>query len=225
MGNDTPLAVLSEKPAAALQLLQAALRPGHQPAHRRDPRGAGHGARDRCSGRERNLLEPSPPNTAASSSSPIPDPHQRGPGADLADGSPEAGASSSVTLPTLFPVGRGRRRAAQAPSSDCAGAGLRRPSRQGHNLLDPLRPRAATREHAPIPALLAVAAVHHHLIREGIRHARGPRLETGEPREVHHFALLLGYGASADQPLPGLRDHRRHAARDGVLTRRRPGRP
>ncbi len=53
---------------------------------------------------------------------------------------------------------------------------------------------------APIPSLLAVAAVHHHLVREGTRLRAGIILESGEPREVHHFATLIGYGASAVNP-------------------------
>jgi glutamate synthase domain-containing protein 2/glutamate synthase domain-containing protein 1/glutamate synthase domain-containing protein 3 len=53
---------------------------------------------------------------------------------------------------------------------------------------------------APIPALLAVAAVHHDLVREGTRLRAGIVLESGEPREVHHFATLIGYGASAINP-------------------------
>ena len=53
---------------------------------------------------------------------------------------------------------------------------------------------------APIPALLAVAGVHNHLIREGTRTQVGFIVESGEPREVHHFALLLGYGAAAVNP-------------------------
>ncbi len=52
----------------------------------------------------------------------------------------------------------------------------------------------------PIPALLAVAGVHHHLIRKGERTKVGLVLESGEPREVHHFALLIGYGAGAINP-------------------------
>src|SRR6185312_5667303 len=55
-------------------------------------------------------------------------------------------------------------------------------------------------ERAPIPALLAVSAVHHHLVREGTRLRTGLVLESGEPREVHHFATLIGYGASAINP-------------------------
>ena len=50
-------------------------------------------------------------------------------------------------------------------------------------------------ERAPIPSLLAVAGVHHHLVREGTRLQAGLVLESGEPREVHHFATLIGYGA------------------------------
>jgi glutamate synthase domain-containing protein 2/glutamate synthase domain-containing protein 1/glutamate synthase domain-containing protein 3 len=53
---------------------------------------------------------------------------------------------------------------------------------------------------APIPSLLAVGAVHHHLVREGTRLRAGIILESGEPREVHHFATLIGYGASAINP-------------------------
>lgn len=53
---------------------------------------------------------------------------------------------------------------------------------------------------APMPALLAVSGLHHHLIRNGNRMKIGLILESGEPREVHHFALLIGYGASAINP-------------------------
>ncbi|HEV2998952.1 MAG TPA: glutamate synthase-related protein, partial [Solirubrobacteraceae bacterium] len=53
---------------------------------------------------------------------------------------------------------------------------------------------------APIPSLLAVSSVHHHLVREGTRLRAGIILESGEPREVHHFATLIGYGVSAVNP-------------------------
>src|SRR6185312_16153113 len=52
----------------------------------------------------------------------------------------------------------------------------------------------------PVPSLLSVAAVHHHLVREGTRLRAGIILESGEPREVHHFATLVGYGVSAINP-------------------------
>jgi glutamate synthase (ferredoxin) len=63
-----------------------------------------------------------------------------------------------------------------------------------------LSDRGISRELAPIPALLAVAGLHHHLIRVGTRSRVGIVLESGEPREVHHFALLIGYGCSAINP-------------------------
>ena len=53
---------------------------------------------------------------------------------------------------------------------------------------------------APIPALLAVAGLHHHLIRNGTRTRMAIVLESGEPREIHHFAILIGYGVSAINP-------------------------
>ncbi len=63
-----------------------------------------------------------------------------------------------------------------------------------------LSDRAAGPGRAAIPALLAVGAVHHHLVRLGNRLSAGLVLESGEPREVHHFATLIGYGASAVNP-------------------------
>jgi glutamate synthase (NADPH/NADH) large chain/glutamate synthase (ferredoxin) len=63
-----------------------------------------------------------------------------------------------------------------------------------------LSDRAVGPERAPIPSLLAVAAVHHHLVREGTRLRAGLVIESGEPREVHHIATLIGYGASVVNP-------------------------
>lgn len=63
-----------------------------------------------------------------------------------------------------------------------------------------LSDRGVNRDNAPIPALLAVAGLHHHLIRNGTRTLVGIILESGEPKEVHHFAVLLGYGCGAINP-------------------------
>ncbi len=71
--------------------------------------------------------------------------------------------------------------------------------RSGHNLII-LSDRGVTRNMAPISSLLATAAVHHTLIRSGLRTKTGLVIESGEPREVSHFALLLGYGANAINP-------------------------
>ncbi len=63
-----------------------------------------------------------------------------------------------------------------------------------------LSDRSIDPRRAPIPSLLAVSTVHHHLVREGTRLRAGIVLESGEPREVHHFATLIGYGVSAVNP-------------------------
>ena len=82
--------------------------------------------------------------------------------------------------------------------------------------------RAAGADRVPIPALLATAGVHHHLVREGTRLQAGLVVESGEPREVHHICCLLGYGASARQPVPRARDAARHV-RPGAPAGRRVG--
>jgi glutamate synthase (ferredoxin) len=63
-----------------------------------------------------------------------------------------------------------------------------------------LSDRGVDAEHAPIPALLAVGAAHHHLLRRGLRARVSLALDSGEPREVHHMACLIGYGAEAIHP-------------------------
>ena len=70
---------------------------------------------------------------------------------------------------------------------------------EGYNIIV-LSDRGVGHRRAPIPSLLAVSAVHHHLIREGTRTRVGLVIETGEAREVHHFSLLIGYGAGAINP-------------------------
>ena len=79
-----------------------------------------------------------------------------------------------------------------------------------------LSDRAVDADHIPIPSLLAVAGVHHHLIRAGERMRVGIALESGEPREVHHFAVLLGYGAGAINPYLAL-ETVEQLTRDGSL--------
>ena len=71
--------------------------------------------------------------------------------------------------------------------------------RGGYNIIV-LSDRQLGPDRIAIPALLATAAVHHHLIRKGLRTSVGLVVETGEPREVHHFCLLAGYGAEAINP-------------------------
>ena len=65
-----------------------------------------------------------------------------------------------------------------------------------------LSDRGVDKTYAPIPALLATAGVHHHLIRQGKRMRCGIVVESAEPREIHHFCCLTGYGAGAVNPYP-----------------------
>ncbi len=71
--------------------------------------------------------------------------------------------------------------------------------RSGYNVLI-VSDRRVSREHVAIPALLATSAIHQHLVDRGLRTSTGLVVETGSAREVHHFALLAGYGAEAIHP-------------------------
>ncbi|MBZ4217932.1 glutamate synthase central domain-containing protein, partial [Klebsiella aerogenes] len=66
----------------------------------------------------------------------------------------------------------------------------------GHNILI-ISDRGVSPTQVAIPALLALSAIHQHLVREGLRTTAGLVVETGTAREVHHFAVLAGYGAEA----------------------------
>jgi glutamate synthase (ferredoxin) len=117
------------------------------------------------------------------------------------------------TLSILYPVAEGGRGLEKAMEDLCRQAS--RAIAEGADLLI-LSDRGVRKGLAPIPALLAVAGVHHHLIREGTRARAGIVVESGEPREVHHFAMLLGYGAGAVNPYLAL-DTVADLCRRGVL--------
>jgi glutamate synthase (NADPH/NADH) large chain len=103
----------------------------------------------------------------------------------------------AITLPILFNASQGSIGMKQAIDDLCSMAD--RAIEEGCSLLI-LSDRDISADLAAIPALLAVSALHHHLIRSGNRTKVSLLLESGEPREVHHFALLIGYGASAINP-------------------------
>ncbi|HJT76471.1 MAG TPA: glutamate synthase large subunit, partial [Gemmataceae bacterium] len=107
------------------------------------------------------------------------------------------GGFKSTTLPMLYPVKEGAAGLERAVEKLCLEASAAIAA--GNDVLI-LSDRGIDQEQAPIPALLAVAGVHHHLIREGTRTKAALVLESGEPREVHHYALLIGYGAGAINP-------------------------
>ena len=103
----------------------------------------------------------------------------------------------AITLPMLFDPRQ------DGPGLEHAMEHLKRQAsaavEAGYTILI-LSDRGADRERAPIPSLLATAGVHHHLVRQGTRTRCGLVIETGDAREVHHCALLLGYGAGVVNP-------------------------
>src|SRR5215468_2034408 len=103
----------------------------------------------------------------------------------------------SRTLDTTFHAGLGASGMDQVLDELCARAEAA--VREGVNIII-LSDRMVGTDRVPIPSLLACAAVHHHLIRTGLRTSVGLVVESGEPREVHHFACLAGYGAEAINP-------------------------
>lgn len=103
----------------------------------------------------------------------------------------------SVTLPILFDPTKGAEGLRDALNDLCEKA--EEAARTDQNVLI-LSDRGVDENHAPIPALLAVAAVHNHLIDKVLRTEIGLILESGEPREVHHFCTLIGYGVTAVNP-------------------------
>jgi glutamate synthase (NADPH) large chain len=105
--------------------------------------------------------------------------------------------ASSTTLSTLFPVSAGEEGMEEALGRLCEKA--ESAVKAGSAVLV-LSDRGVNETQAPIPSLLATASVHHHLVRAGIRTATTLVVETAEAREIHHFALLVGYGATAVNP-------------------------
>jgi glutamate synthase (NADPH/NADH) large chain len=103
----------------------------------------------------------------------------------------------AVTLPILFKSVDGPGGLEKALDELCVKAA--QAVKEGASILV-LSDRGVDADNVPIPSLLATAAVHHHLIREGTRTQCGLVIETGEAREVHHFCLLIGYGAGAINP-------------------------
>ncbi len=105
--------------------------------------------------------------------------------------------ASTTTLSTLFSAAAGEAGLEKAVGRLCEKAVS---AVRGGSAVLVLSDRGVNETQAPIPSLLATASVHHHLVRAGIRTATTLVVETAEAREVHHFALLVGYGATAINP-------------------------
>jgi glutamate synthase (ferredoxin) len=192
MGNDTPLAVLSHKPQPLFnyfkQLFAQVTNPPIDALREEIVIGAGVAL-----GSERNLLHPEPESARLLK---LPRPILTD--QELAQiREVDRPGLKAVTLSTLFLPDQDGSGLAQAMDALCAAAD--RAVAADANILI-LSDRGVDADHAPIPALLALAGVHHHLVRQGTRTRVGLVVESGEPREVHHFALLIGYGAGAINP-------------------------
>jgi glutamate synthase (NADPH) large chain len=199
MGTDTPLAILSERPQLLYnyfkQLFAQVTNPPVDAIREELVMSA-----DTCVGPEANMLEPSPECARQIRlSSPILTNEELEKLRLLGDSDSHWGRSGfrSLTLPIIYEVSADGNGLAAALDNICEQSSAA--IKAGYDLII-LSDRNMDAEMAPIPALLAVGAVHHHLIREGTRTQVGLIVESGEPREVHHFALLLGYGAAAINP-------------------------
>ncbi|WP_447601959.1 glutamate synthase large subunit [Nitrospira sp. Nam80] len=192
MGTDTPLAVLSERPQLLFkyfkQLFAQVTNPPIDPIREQLVMSLVTNI-----GPKPNLMDESPEscrrikvqqpiltNADLQKIREIADPHFR-----------------SKTLRMLFRVAEGPEGLGAAVDDLCKQASLA--IKEGYTFLI-LSDRGVNEEWAPIPSLLGISAVHHHLVRECTRTEVGLILETGEPRDVHQFACLLGYGAGTVNP-------------------------
>ncbi|MBN2289766.1 MAG: glutamate synthase large subunit, partial [Candidatus Glassbacteria bacterium] len=192
MGNDTPLAVLSSRPKLLYNYFKQLFAQVTNPAI--DP------IREQLVmslmsyiGIEANLLDETPKNARLLK---LTRPILTNDDLDKlkSDGDLQF---RTKTIPILFPVAegvKGIRRALKRCFNEAEKA-----TRQGYALII-LSDRGINREMAAMPSLLALSAVHHHLIKTGLRTGIGLVIETGEAREVTHFAMLLGFGSSAIIP-------------------------
>jgi glutamate synthase (NADPH/NADH) large chain len=208
MGTDTPLAVLSEQPQLLFsyfkQLFAQVTNPPIDPLREELVM-----ALNMSLGPEQNLFEETPEHCRLIS--------LRGPVLRASELEKIRQLSSepfhSSTLPILFPANEEKDSLKKALDGLCQRA--EKEVSEGATVLI-LSDRGVDAEHAPIPSLLATAAVHHHLVRAGIRTRTSLIVETAEAREGHHFALLVGYGAAAVNPYLAF-ETIEHMAETGLL--------
>ena len=192
MGTDTPLACLSDKPQPLFnyfkQLFAQVTNPAIDPIREELVMSL-----TSYIGTERNILDETPQHCHT-----LKLPHPILTNRDLEKLRRVSwGDLLTTTLPMLFRVAGGEQELERALDSLCRRASLA--IKSGYSLLI-LSDRGLDNEYAPIPSLLALTAVHNHLVREGTRTQVALIIESGEPREVMHFCLLIGYGASAINP-------------------------
>ena len=192
MGNDSPLAVLSDKAHLLYgyfkQLFAQVTNPPIDPLREELVTSASTSI-----GPERNLLKPEPESCHQIS---LPRPLLTNEEMARIKEIKQTGFKSA-TLPIVFKAADDS--AGLEKALDELFAAADKAIADGVNLLV-LSDRSADADNCPIPALLATSGLHHHLIRNKTRTRVGLAVESGEPREVHHFCLLLGYGAQAINP-------------------------
>ncbi len=192
MGSDTPLAVLSDRPKLLYEYFQQLFAQVTNPPID-SIREEIITSAETTIGAERNLLKPEPESChLIELKTPILSNEELAKLKHVAQGS-----FKSSLLPILFNPKAGAKGLEAALADMFAQAD--RAIQGGVNILI-LSDRGVDKDQAAIPALLAVAGLHHHLIRTGTRTRVGLVLESGEPREVHHYATLVGYGCGAINP-------------------------
>ena len=192
MGTDTPLAVLSDKPQTLYnyfkQLFAQVTNPPIDPIREELITST-----QTTLGPERNLLKPEPESCRQIRLKiPILKNEEMAKIKNLAHS-----GFNSATLPILFEASDGKEGLEKGMEQLFQAAD--KAIADGANILI-LSDRDFDEAKVPIPALLASAGLHHHLIKQGTRKSVGLVLESGDPREVHHFCLLVGYGVQAINP-------------------------
>lgn len=192
MGADTPLAALSDRPKLLYNYFQQLFAQVTNPPID-SIREAIITSAQTTIGSERNLLKPEPESChLIELKTPVLS------NAELAKLKyVNEGDFKSITFSILFDPKQGVKGLESVMDDICAKADEAIAS--GTNIII-LSDRGVNKDSCPIPALLAVSGLHHHLIRKGTRTRVGLVLESGEPREVHHYAVLIGYGCGAINP-------------------------
>jgi len=192
MGTDTPLACLSDKPQPLFNYFKQMFAQVTNPPID-SIREALVMSLTSYIGTERNILDETPQHCHT-----LKLPHPILTNRDLEKmRRVSQGDFLATTLPMLFRVDGGEKELVRALDGLCRRASLAMHS--GYSIII-LSDRGFDEDYAPIPSLLALTAVHNHLVREETRTQVALVVESGEPREVMHFCLLIGYGASAVNP-------------------------
>ncbi len=193
MGNDAPPAVFSDKPKRLFDYFKQMFAQVTNPPIDPIREGLVMSLENYIGSLQSNILYESPEHCKMIKfSSPVITNTDLGKIKDLKDE-----MFTHKTIPMMFEVKKGKKGFEAAIEQMLADAEKAVNEKKNYIILTD---RKVSEEYAPIPSLLAVAAVHHHLIKKQKRMQVGLIVETGEVREINHFALLLGFGASIINP-------------------------